>query len=99
MIIRIFRVRIDANLRDEFESKFATVSIQAVKSQDGFLSVQIGKSSKWTPDEYVMITQWDNENALEQFVGEAWNQPHIPDGMEKYVKECWVHHYYDYATA
>ncbi len=46
MITRIFRVRIDPALRDDFEHKFADVSVRAVESQDGFISVQIGNPTK-----------------------------------------------------
>ena len=99
MITRIFRVKINSELREEFEPRFASVSIQAVQKQRGFISVDIGKPTKWSPDEYVMISKWEDEAALIDFVGESWNQAHIPEGMEKFVKECWVHHYYDYGSA
>ena len=95
MITRIFRVRINPALREEFEAKFASASIQAVQNQAGFISVNIGKPTQWAPDEYVMISQWENEAALIAFVGDSWNQAHIPKGMEKYAEECWVHHYYN----
>jgi len=96
MITRIFRVRIDPGLRDEFEQKFSSISIDAVQKQKGFISVEIGKPTKWSPDEYVMISRWSDEDALRMFVGEKWNYAHIPEGMEQYVKECWVHHYQSY---
>jgi len=96
MITRIFRVRIDPSLRDEFEQKFSSVSIETVQKQKGFISVEIGKPTKWAPDEYVMISRWSDEEALRMFVGEKWNYAHIPEGMDKYVKECWVHHYQSY---
>ncbi len=96
MITRVFRVRIDPSHRQAFEAKFATLSVSAVESQPGFISVEIGKPTKWTPDEYVMISRWENEESLRQFVGDSWNEAHIPEGMEKYVGECWVHHFREY---
>ena len=96
MIIRIFRVRIDPSLRSEFESKFASISVDAVSKQEGFVSVTIGKPSQWDPDEYVMVSHWESEEALMLFCGESWSQPHIPEGMEKYVKECSVSHYHEF---
>jgi len=96
MITRIFRVRIDPSFRVEFESKFSDISVKAVESQKGFLSVEIGKPTNWTPDEYVMITHWKDEESLRNFVGESWNEAHIPEGMGQFAQECWVHHYYDY---
>ncbi|MBL4867535.1 MAG: antibiotic biosynthesis monooxygenase [Pseudomonadales bacterium] len=99
MITRIFRVKIYPELREEFEPKFSSVSVQAVLTQSGFVSVNIGKPTKWDPDEYVMISQWENEASLVKFVGESWNEAYIPEGMERYVKECWVHHYNDFNSA
>ncbi|MEM9266393.1 MAG: antibiotic biosynthesis monooxygenase family protein [Cyanobacteria bacterium P01_F01_bin.13] len=96
MITRIFRVKIKPDLRDEFEPKFATISVHAVKSQDGLISVTIGKPTAWTPNEYVMITCWENEESIRNLAGDSWNNVHIPAGMEKFVDECWVHHYRDY---
>lgn len=96
MITRIFRVRIDPENRQEFESKFSDISVKAVESQIGFLSVEIGKPTKWSPDEYVMISRWEDEESLRLFAGESWNEAHIPAGMEQFVVACWVHHFYGY---
>ena len=40
-----------------------------------------------------MITVWTDEESLASFAGENWNQPVIPDGMEKFVQESSVAHY------
>ena len=57
MITRIFRVQINSEKRMEFEAKFADISVKAVESQEGFLSVEIGKPSKWNPDEYLRLVK------------------------------------------
>ena len=93
MITRIFRVRIKPELRAAFEKDFHEISIPLIKSHSGLVSVSIGKPTQWAPDEYVMISNWKDQSVLEDFVGKNWNQPVIPSGMEKYVSECWVHHY------
>ncbi len=92
-ITRIFQVQIDSNLRVEFENSFERISMHTVKSANGFISAKIYKPSKWKPDEYAMISEWENETALEAFAGENWKNPVIPNGMEKFVVKCWVHHY------
>ena len=86
-------------MREEFELKFATVSVDAVKSREGLISVSIGKPSRWSPDEYLMLSCWENEESLRNFAGDSWNDPHIPKGMEKFIEECWVHHYTDYGDS
>ncbi len=92
-ITRIFRVRVVPDLRHEFEEKFSSISVHAVGEAKGFLSVTILMPSQWEPDEYAMITQWQDEAALKAFAGDNWNRAVIPPGMEKFVAECWVHHY------
>ena len=92
-ITRIFRVRIDPDLRDEFEAKFATVSVAAVTGAHGSRGVTIFRPTRWAPDEYAMISTWQDEAALAAFAGEQWNAAVIPPGMETYVVECSVHHY------
>ncbi len=93
MITRVFRVKIVAALREEFEPLFQEVSVAAVEGVEGFVSVQIGKPTRWAPDEYVMISVWESEDALKAFAGEQWSEAHIPEGMEKFVDAAWVHHY------
>lgn len=98
-ITRIFRVRIVPELRQEFEENFSSVSVHVVNEARGFLGVSIHKPTKWAPDEYAMISQWENEAALKAFAGEKWSQAVIPPGMEKFVVECWVHHYESWSKA
>jgi heme oxygenase (mycobilin-producing) len=98
-ITRIFRVRIHPELRLEFEEKLSLVSVRAVAEAPGLLSVFILKPTEWAPDEYAMISQWENVDALKAFAGEHWNHAVIPPGMEKFVVDCWVHHYDSWAEA
>jgi quinol monooxygenase YgiN len=93
MIIRIFRVKIHPQMREKFEAKFASISISAVNNAEGSISVTMGMPTKWAPDEYAMISHWQDENSLTVFAGENWSQPHIPQGMAKFVDKMWVHHF------
>lgn len=93
MITRIFRVKIYQELKNEFEEKFATISVTVVENAKGSISETIYKPIKWSPNEYAMISVWESEGALQAFVGEDWNRAFIPKEMEKFVAECWVHHY------
>ena len=93
MIIRIFRVCIDPEFRADFERDFNTISVEAVNSHETSFPCEIGYPTKWNPDEYTMITKWENEEALVAFAGESWNESVIPDGMEKYAKHHSVSHF------
>jgi heme-degrading monooxygenase HmoA len=93
VITRIFRVKVPASLHAEFEEKFLSVSVPYVQAAKGLVSVSLGRPTQWAPDEYVMISTWESANSLCDFAGEHWNKAVIPAGMERYVTECWVHHY------
>jgi heme oxygenase (mycobilin-producing) len=93
MIVRIFRIRVPNALHQEFEAKFLSVSIPAVRSHPGLVSVTVARPTQWAPDEYAMISTWADSDAVAAFAGPDWNEAVIPDGMQRYVAECWVHHY------
>ncbi len=93
MITRIFRVKVHKNCADEFEKAYKEVSIPLVKSQKGFESLSTGKPLTDKSLEYVMISYWKDLESLQNFVGENWEAALIPDGMEKFVDDCWLHHY------
>jgi quinol monooxygenase YgiN len=87
-ITRIFRVRIDSDLRQEFEEKFSSISVNAVNEAYGFISASIHKPTKWAPDEYAMISECENKAALKAFSAGEWSRAVIPQGIEKFVVEC-----------
>lgn len=93
MIIRVFRATVPADRQDEFEHKFRTVSVPLTRSQRGLHSVSIGRPTRWNPEEFVMVSVWRDEESIAAFVGAAWNQPHIPKGMEHLIASCTVDHF------
>jgi heme-degrading monooxygenase HmoA len=99
MIVRIFKVRIHKGCREDFEKDFGLISLPLVKAQKGLVSLSFGKVIDQDKDEYVLITTWENQDALVAFCGEAWGQAVIPHGMEKYIEECWVYHFEQFHNA
>ncbi len=93
MITRIYRVRINPDLRAEFEPLFQTVAKASIANQVGCVGVTVGGPTPQAPDEYAMITVWRDAATLTAFIGADWSKAHIPDGMERFVVECWVHHF------
>ena len=93
MIIRVFQVSINPEYRDEFEHDFKTISIDTVKQHKGMISCHIGGPTKWNPNDYVMLTIWENESSLEEFAGAEWNKAIIPTKMKKYPRSYKVAHY------
>ncbi|MEM7278755.1 MAG: antibiotic biosynthesis monooxygenase family protein [Pseudomonadota bacterium] len=92
-ITRVFKVEVRSELVDDFEEKFAAISVDITQSAPGNLSVDVLRPTKWTPYEYAMLSTWKDEASLQAFAGDNWNRAVIPDGMEKYVASCSVSHY------
>jgi len=92
-ITRIYRVQIHPNLRGEFEPLFRTVAIASVRDAIGCIEAKLGGPTAKSPNEYSVTSTWDSEESLTDFVGPNWAQAHIPEGMERFVNQCWVHHY------
>lgn len=93
MITRIYSVQIHAELQAEFEPLFKTLARQSVEGRAGCLAVTVGMPAPATPYDYAMISQWQDAQSLTDFIGPDWTQAHIPPGMEKFVKDCWLQHY------
>jgi len=92
-ITRIFKVVIDTRQRAEFEIKFNTLSKQMLENAPGCTNYEVLRPSKWAPDEYAMMSEWQNESALIAFAGEDWNTSVVPISMKKYSKSHSVCHY------
>jgi heme-degrading monooxygenase HmoA len=93
MIIRIFRITIDPEMRGDFERDFASISVDAVKSNQGLISYHIGRPTRWNPDEYAMITVWESERDLAAFAGAEWHKAVIPAAMTRYPRSYAVEHF------
>ena len=94
MIIRIFKTKVPLRLHGEFKEKFKEISVPMVQKYNGLIAIEIGEPSKWSPEEFVMISKWESEQNLIDFAGEDWSQAHIPENMAKYISEWEIHHYY-----
>jgi len=93
MIIRIFKVSINPECREDFERDFKSISVETVRNYSGLISCKIGGPTKWNPNDYSMVTLWENEASLEKFAGENWNQAIIPEEMQMYPTSYSVEHF------
>ena len=81
-------------MKDDFEHDFESISVEAVVNMKGLISCQIGKPTKWNPNEYAMITYWEDEAALANFAGDQWYKALIPTGMKAYPTSYSVEHFH-----
>ena len=93
MIKRIFSVVVHPELQEEFEDKFKNLALPDTLSANGCTSVEILKPTRCNPNTYLMISEWESVEALEEKFGESWHQASIPDFMKKYEQSHTIHHY------
>jgi heme oxygenase (mycobilin-producing) len=93
MILRVFRATIQPGHQTEFERKFREISLPLVEKQPGLVSCVIGRPATSSPNEFVMISTWRDEEALRAFTGEDYTRAVIPKEMEEHMVESSVHHY------
>ena len=89
----LYSEELKGSINPSLEIKFKEISVPVVKNYKGLISLEIGRPTKWNPQEFIMISLWETEKDLIEFAGQNWNEAHIPKGMEKFISECSVSHY------
>ncbi len=94
MIIRVFRARPKPGTVDELARLAEEVSIPFVDGQPGLVARYTGRGVGATGEELVMITVWEDLDALKNMTGDAWENAVLPDErLEPLIAESFLHHY------
>ncbi len=93
MIQRVFSVEIAPELKEEFEHKFHRIALPDTLAAEDCSSVKIYKPAKCNPDTYLMVSEWDSEQALLNKFGHNWHLAFIPDIMKPFARSHTIHHY------
>ena len=60
MIIRVFRAKVQVGKAGAFEQKVRELSIPLVQRARGMVAFYSGRPMQPTPDEFVMVTLWQD---------------------------------------
>lgn len=93
MILRVFRARLKPGTREAFEKLCYDVSIPLVRVQPGLITLHVGKPLPDQPNEFVLVSVWNDIEAVKQFAGDTWDHPLIMPGEAALVQEATVQHY------
>jgi hypothetical protein len=94
MIIRVFRCTPKPGAVDELERLARDVSVPFVDSQPGLVARYTGRGTGATGDELLMISVWEDLDALKNMTGEDWQSEVIPDErISDLIEESSVRHY------
>jgi heme-degrading monooxygenase HmoA len=94
MIIRVFRARPEPGAADELARLAEEVSIPFVDRQPGLVARYTGRGVGATGEEMVMISVWEDFDAMKTMTGDDWESPVIPDErLEPLIAESFLHQY------
>ena len=93
MIIRIFRAKIREGQITTFKRMVQNQSIPWLERSEGMLGYFPGEPFDETTREFVMITQWRDQDALEAFAGTEWENPVVTEDEAPLVESMSADHY------
>lgn len=93
MIIRVFQVTTHDGKQADFERFFRETAAPHVRSQQGLVSLHMGKPLPSTPCDFVMVMLWKDLASVKQFAGDSWQQAVILEEERDLIRDVSVHHF------
>lgn len=93
MIMRIFQVVTRPGKEAEFARFFHETAIPLMQRTDGLVSVLPGAARADTPREFSFVMVWRDVEALKDFAGEDYREPHVDPAEEELVESRSIRHY------
>jgi hypothetical protein len=94
VIIRIFRARPQPGADEQLARLAEEVSIPFVDAQPGVVVRYTGRGVGATGNELVMVSVWQDLDAMKNLTGENWDNPVLPDErLEPLIAESFLHVY------
>ncbi len=94
MIIRVFRARPMPGNVGELARLAEEIAIPFIEGQPGLVARHTGRGVGATGEELVMVSVWEDLDAMKSMTGDDWESPVIPDErMEPLIAESFLHHY------
>lgn len=93
MLIRVFTARLKPSQRAAYERLVRGVAMPLMLAQPGCLTVHIGTPKSGHPQDFVLVSVWEDQRALQAFVGEEWQKAIILPGEADLLEEVAVQHF------
>ena len=93
MLLRIFRATIEDGQQERFQQFVQSEALPLMRAQNG-LDAIIAGSPLSDPNEFCLVMQWRDLDALKAFAGEDWAEPHIHPDEAGLVRDRALHHYH-----
>lgn len=93
MVIRIFRARLKPGARTAYTRLCYETSIPLMQGQPGCRAAYIAPARPDKPDQFIVVSVWDDLPSLRSYVGDAWEQPILVPGEASLLEWARVEHY------
>ena len=93
MRIRVFKALTHQGMSDEFKAFFLGTALPLVRTYEGLVDVVVGLPDKTSPNQFMMLSIWRDQAALEAFAGADWQAPVLHVDEQHLVREAVVDHY------
>lgn len=93
MILRVFRARLKPGARTEFERLCHEMSIPFMSTLPGLVALHIAEPDAAQPEEFVLVSVWQDIASIKRFAGEDWENVVILPGEARLVEAVAVQHY------
>ena len=92
MIIRVFRGCVKAEKLQSLDGLLTEVTSR-LKKQPGLVCHYLGRPMAPHATEFLVLTVWNDLQALKNFSGDNWQESVIPPLMAPVLEDSFLHHY------
>jgi heme-degrading monooxygenase HmoA len=93
MIIRVFRAKVRPGTHQQYEALIHQRVVPLMLEAPGLLSLHVGLPLDDPPDEFLLMSVWQDLAAMRAFIGARWREPLAVPGEEHLVLHSVVDHY------
>jgi heme-degrading monooxygenase HmoA len=93
MIIRELNATVPPQAQAEYEELLREHTIPLMRAEPGLLYLHVGTPMPETPDQYVIVSVWDDLDSLKDYTGGAWEEHDLLPGLGRLVQSASVRLY------
>jgi quinol monooxygenase YgiN len=93
MIIRVFRTRVKPGMHQDYERLIRAEAVPRMRAAPGLVALHVGYPLEDPPQEFLLMSIWEDMRSLRAFVGRHWREAVVLPGEAHLVAESIVDHY------
>ena len=93
MIIRVFRTKVRPGTHQQYEALIRQRVVPLMLEAPGLLSLHVGLPLDDPPEEFLLMSVWQDLASMRTFIGVRWREPLVLPGEEHLVLHSIVDHY------